>query len=165
MQRFLNFKNNSHILDGSRLLMGTSGASDLLLENLNATIAKKDARPLFICNFLERLDEAWTERLQALEGFSFDETIFKDEAFATGFEQLSVYFIFRHLTEAMWNGDYEKRVHFALVSVYMIGALWANCIETKGAITLEDMIEIVRLYSSEIEYSEENTEALMNLEF
>ena len=56
--RFLNFKNNSHILDGSRLLMGTSGASDLLLENLNATIAKKDARPLFICNFLERLDEA-----------------------------------------------------------------------------------------------------------
>jgi hypothetical protein len=56
--RFLNFKNSSHILDGSRLLMGTSGASDLLLENLNATIAKKDARPLFICNFLERLDEA-----------------------------------------------------------------------------------------------------------
>lgn len=56
--RFLNFKNNSHILDGSRLLMGTSGASDLLLENLNATIAKKDARPLFIYNFLERLDEA-----------------------------------------------------------------------------------------------------------
>lgn len=56
--RFLNFRNQTHVLDGSRLPVGMSGASDLLLENLNATIAQKDARPLFICNFLERLDEA-----------------------------------------------------------------------------------------------------------
>ena len=46
------------ILDGSRLPVGMSGASDLLLDKLNATIAQKDARPLFVCNFLERLDEA-----------------------------------------------------------------------------------------------------------
>ena len=56
--RFLNFKNNTHILDGSRLPVGTSGASDLLLKKLNTTIAQKDAHPLFIWNFMERLDEA-----------------------------------------------------------------------------------------------------------
>jgi hypothetical protein len=56
--RFLNFKNNTHILDGSRLSVGTSGASDLLLKKLEDTLAPKDARPLFICNLLERLDEA-----------------------------------------------------------------------------------------------------------
>ena len=56
--RFLNFKNNTHILDGSRLSVGTSGASDLLLKKLNATIDQKDAHPLFIWNFMERLDEA-----------------------------------------------------------------------------------------------------------
>ena len=56
--RFLNFKNNTHLLDGSRLPVGASGASDLLLKKLNATIAQKDARPLFIWNFMERLDEA-----------------------------------------------------------------------------------------------------------
>ena len=55
--RFLNFKNNSHILDGSRLPVGTSGASDLLLKKLEDALAPKDARPLFICNLLERLDE------------------------------------------------------------------------------------------------------------
>ncbi len=112
---------------------------------------------------LERLDEAWTDCLTTLDGFTFDETIFRDEAFAIPFEQLCVYFIFRHLTDAMWDGEYEKRVRFALVSCYVIGALWANCKQEKGTLTLEDMVEIVRLYSSEIEYSEENTETLMNL--
>lgn len=55
---FLNFRNQTHVLDGSRLPVGTSGASDPLLKKMNATIAQKDARPLFICNVLERLDEA-----------------------------------------------------------------------------------------------------------
>ena len=37
---------------------GNSGTEDLLLEKLNATLAKEDDCPLFICNFLERLDKA-----------------------------------------------------------------------------------------------------------
>lgn len=56
--RFLNFRKNAHLLDGSRLHAGTSGTGDLLLEKLNATLAEEDDCPLFICNFLERLDEA-----------------------------------------------------------------------------------------------------------
>ena len=56
--RFLNFRKNAHLLDGSRLHAGTSGTGDLLLEKSNATLAKEDDCPLFICNFLERLDEA-----------------------------------------------------------------------------------------------------------
>ena len=56
--RFLNFKNNTHILDGSRLSVGTSGTSDLLLKKLGDVLAQEDDRPLFVYNFLERLDEA-----------------------------------------------------------------------------------------------------------
>ena len=56
--RFLNFRKNAHLLDGSRLSAGTSGTGDLLVEKLNATLEKEDDCPLFICNFLERLDEA-----------------------------------------------------------------------------------------------------------
>lgn len=56
--RFLNFRNKTHILDGSQLPAGTSGASDLLLKKLEDTLKQKDDCPLFICNFLERLDEA-----------------------------------------------------------------------------------------------------------
>ena len=46
------------IVDGSRLPDGLDSASDLLLKKLYETIGKEDARPLFVCNFLERLDEA-----------------------------------------------------------------------------------------------------------
>ena len=56
--RFLNFRNKTHVFDGSQLPTGTSGASDLLLKKLEDTLKQKDDCPLFICNFLERLDEA-----------------------------------------------------------------------------------------------------------
>lgn len=48
----------SIIVNGSQLPAGTAGASDLLLQKLYDTLAAKDARPLFVYNFLERLDEA-----------------------------------------------------------------------------------------------------------
>jgi hypothetical protein len=56
--RFLNYRNCTHILDCAQLPVGISGASDLLLKKLRAVPAKKDAQPLFLYNFLERLDEA-----------------------------------------------------------------------------------------------------------
>ena len=56
--RFLNYRNSTHILDGSQLPAGTSGASELLLKRLEDTLKQRDDPPLFICNFLERLDEA-----------------------------------------------------------------------------------------------------------
>ena len=56
--RFLNFRNCAHLLDGTQLPAGTSGTTNLLLAKLHDTLAKEDDRPLFVCNFLERLDES-----------------------------------------------------------------------------------------------------------
>ncbi|MBE7041710.1 MAG: hypothetical protein E7400_07075 [Ruminococcaceae bacterium] len=107
---------------------------------------------------LERLDENWTEVLRGLQDFSFDGRIFEEVEFQIPFEQLSVYFVFRHLTDAMWDGDYASRIYFALMSCYLIGAVWAKC----GVFNLEKMAEVARQYSAEVEYSEENLDALMN---
>ena len=57
-ERFMNFYSKPHLFDGRQLPAGSSGASDLLLEKLRDTLAIENNRPLFICNFLERLDEA-----------------------------------------------------------------------------------------------------------
>ena len=57
-QRFLHFGKRRHIWDGAELPMGFAGAGDLLLEKLRTALAKPDTRPLFVINFLERLDEA-----------------------------------------------------------------------------------------------------------
>ena len=110
-----------------------------------------------LCEFylsLERLDDSWTDELMELKEFSFDEKIFEDEKFALPFEQLGCYFIFRHFG----NEAYEDGINFMLLSCYLIGALWAK---HKDA-DIVKMADTVRMYSAEIEYSEENTELVAN---
>ena len=110
---------------------------------------------------LERLDDKWTEEIEKLAGYSFDIDIFCDESMQIPFEQLCCYFIFRHLSEAMWDGDYAGRVNFALMSCYFIGALFSYYKHKDGGIKMDRMINIVRMYSSEVEYSEENMEKII----
>lgn len=113
---------------------------------------------------LERMDEHWTKVLEGLEGFSFDGRIFEDMEFQKPLEQLAVYFIFRHLTDALWDGGYVSRVRFALMSCFFIGALWEKSRQETGGIHWESLIDLARMYSAEIEYSEENTARLLNIE-
>ncbi len=110
---------------------------------------------------LERLDDAWTEVLGKIKDFSFDGKIFEEEDVQIPMEQLAVYFVFRHLPDAMWDGEYGNRVRFALMSCYLIGALWEKDREEKGFTDINARIDLVRMYSAEVEYSEENMDALI----
>lgn len=108
---------------------------------------------------MEILDSNWLKLIDTLNGKEFDGKIFDEDKFQTFFEQLSVYFIFRHLSTGLEDGDYTKGVKFALVSCYFIGAL----IECNMLMEWEDIIDIVRMYSAEIEYAYENTQGVMDL--
>lgn len=55
---FPDLRDHAHLLDGRRLPAGVAGASDLLQKKLREAIDRKDDRPLFVYDFLERLDEA-----------------------------------------------------------------------------------------------------------
>ncbi len=108
---------------------------------------------------LERLDDKWTDELNTLKGFSFKGEIFEDIDFQIPFEQLGCYFIFRHLS--MWSEDYGAGVKFALMGCYLIGALCESYKSKYGCVSIEKMIDFARMYSSEVEYSEENLDMLM----
>lgn len=110
---------------------------------------------------LERLDNGWTKILDSIQGFSFDKRIFEAETFQIFFEQLAVYFVFRHLSDALWDGDYQERVRFVLASCYFIGSVCSYFQSSAEEITFDKAADIVRMYSAEIEYSEENVERLM----
>ncbi len=99
---------------------------------------------------LERLDEAWTDRLTVLK----NSDTYVDVIPEIAAEQLLVYFIYRHLAEGIYDGRLRERISFAVISVQIIRALCALC--------NEPVTEIARMYSSEIEYSEENIEALLS---
>lgn len=90
---------------------------------------------------LERLDENWTKKLEKLLCANVTQVLEREDT-QIFFEQLSCYFIFRH---------FQNGVGFALLSLFVLGAICSTCT------SVEEMLDVVRMYSCEIEYSEENT--------
>jgi len=94
---------------------------------------------------LEHLDKSWEKELERLKK-SEDIAVFERADLQIFFEQLACYFIFRH---------FERGVGFALLSCWVVGAMCSDC----G--NFEEMLDVARMYSSEIEYSEENTQKVI----
>ena len=85
---------------------------------------------------LERLDDGWTEMLRSIT----DAVEPKDAAL----ERIGEYMIFRHFPSADNKAEAADILKFVILSVYMIASIEAP---------MEDKL---RMYSSEIEYSDEN---------
>lgn len=116
---------------------------------------------------LERLDTAWTKRLELLrdKGDTVDYSRFAEamRKRETEYEQVLRYFIYRHVGAARGLSDAAARAAFAVLSCKMIFALGTVFFEENGHFDFEEQVELCRMYSSEIEYSEENTLCLIEL--
>ena len=115
---------------------------------------------------LERMDETWTAILEALREHA-DELPLDDFAAymkgrGTEYEQLLVYFLYRHVPTALDDGDASSKAAFAVLSVRTIFVLGALHLLLHGTFTVEDQSELCRLYSAEVEYSDDNMDALFN---
>ena len=115
---------------------------------------------------LERMDEAWTD---ILKGLREDAAVLPLSDFAarmrgreTEYEQLLVYFLYRHVPTALDDGNVSSKAAFAAASVRLLFALGALHFLRNGAFTAEDQIELCRLYSAEVEYSDDNLNALFD---
>ncbi len=113
---------------------------------------------------LEKLDNVRDVMLEELK--NADESSIKlpyCEEFETAFEQLAVYFAYRHLADCLDDGRLAKRAAFVALSCKMIYMLCAVHYSKNGSISLDDMVEIARIYSSEVEYSDDNMEKLFDV--
>ncbi len=99
---------------------------------------------------LERLDPAWDEYLDAIDNIGED----IPATLETMCEQLLCYFLYRHLSGALDDGLFRERVQFAVLSCYVIVALCRSH-------STDELLEVARMYSSEIEYSDENVDILL----
>ena len=109
---------------------------------------------------LERLDRAWDTLLDSLR--QLDCATLPDE-YDTAFEQLLVYFIYRHLADGLDDGRIAERVLFAVLGLHIIRALCVVQLQADGSLSIDDMTEIARQYSSEIEYCEDNINTLLDI--
>ena len=113
---------------------------------------------------MEHLNPEWTAVLEDLDSH-------QEELDWTGFERalgqrsyeyehLAVYLIFRYFLKAVYDKKPLEKVWQTVVMVLMMATLAARRWGEKNDLTLLDQIEVVRLYSSETEYSDENMQLL-----
>ncbi len=98
---------------------------------------------------LERLDPQWERCLDFIGKRNELESSLANEKAA---ENLLCYFIYRHLSSACDRDDMSSRAAFAVLSCRIIFTL-SHCMPIE---------EAARMYSCEIEYSDENLNAVLN---
>ncbi len=110
---------------------------------------------------MEIMDSSWKNILLKLKSTSFDDSL--DERFSVAFEQLLVYFIYRHLADSADISDIAVRSAFAVLSLKIISGIFNMLKHGSSSEDFSLLCDICRMYSSEIEYCEENTERLWDL--
>ncbi len=116
---------------------------------------------------LERMDDSWSEYIKALkDGYKdADLTAFCEHMREREheYEQLCVYFIYRHFANSPSIEDAKQRAKFAAFAYRIIRALGATIYQKTGDFSLDSQVELCRLFSSEIEYSDENIYELYDI--
>lgn len=103
---------------------------------------------------LEILDGEWREILKNAKEASQKSDI---SPYFSRLEAFFKYLVFRHVSTADSESSFFARLAFALLCVKLVKYL----AEREENLTEARLFDIVRLFSSEIEYSEENTEDLI----
>ena len=128
----------------------------------HATVPSSDLRGWG--NFLwelERLDPSWDRELSRLQ--NAPEFSFSDEIFSTAVpSRLLSYFLFRHVPGARDDGLLMERVMFGVISTMLLCALFSIHRKGDGDLSSETQVELARLFSSEIEYSDENIPLILD---
>ena len=96
---------------------------------------------------LERLDEEWTRRLTGLVPVELEPSLSR-----LPYARLAEYFVYRHFATAPDEYEAALRLQFAFLSTKLVCALDR----------LSGDMDSARLYSSEIEYSDENVDKILD---
>ena len=109
---------------------------------------------------MERLDPAWDAYLNALEALTEDPLSELDREDDVAYENLICYFLYRYMTAdaTLWPDARRTRTAFAVLCTVIIHAIH----RATGGRDRDSLCEVARMFSSEIEYSEENLERLMD---
>ncbi len=110
---------------------------------------------------LERLDPAWDDVLDMLADAPDDLFDALPGSLDIVGEQLAVYFLYRHFADGLDDGLCPERAAFAVHATRLLLGLMAQTAMKDGMLSMPDAIELVRMYSSEIEYDEENINTLL----
>lgn len=106
----------------------------------------------------EPINDEWTRYIKKLYSFRNDLPVmnFDDEAYS----KLLIYILYRHFTNAAFDGEFYAWTLFCCVSVYFVYLCDCFTFGVKGEYAFSDRIENVKRWSKQIEYSTENTDII-----
>lgn len=115
---------------------------------------------------LERMDESRSDitdllsvRLTPKDKVSFDLHM---QNRLHEYEQLLHYLLYRYVVKAQSPEEASVYARFACFGYGLVYTLGAAFFKSHSSFTLDDELELVRLFSSEIEYSDENLDDILN---
>ncbi len=108
---------------------------------------------------LERLNKSWTKRLKSIRNKKFTYTISDDLSLCA--EQFLVNSLYRHLSDAEDATWVRARAIACVLSWYIIYNIFEQE-QIKDADNFNLLVDIVREYSAEVEYSQNNLDKLFS---
>ena len=133
-----------------------------LLSLCKASVTKSDFNKI-IKTFMrfERLDKSWSARLKKLKGKTFPLTI--GESLQKNYEQFLVNSLYKHISSAEDVLGAQARTIAVILSLWIINSIFSS--EKGGNDDFNLLCDIVRAYSSEVEYSEKNLISLYDFSY
>ena len=154
-----------------------------ILQNRSETITQRLENALNMCNTsmpkrsikswcnvllsLEQLDKNWGDLLNTVKAnYSETDVTLFDKHMADRqheYEQFVVYLLYRHFANSPNLQQAQCVMRFIVFAYEFLHASGATLFLANGQFTLDDHIELCRLFSSEIEYSDENLYTLFDM--
>ena len=142
--------------------------------NVQVNISEKSIYEMLLrlCEELEPIDETWPEMLRDLKAFMEDEERFACTSnrlikefshLDFHYEHLTAYIVYRYFMKAREDSNIRSKGMLAVFGVLFIRLLDLFVLEKTGEITSDSRAWNAKMYSKEIEYSEDNLEKLENL--
>lgn len=115
---------------------------------------------------LERLEPEWGELLTLLRDSWRTADLAGFDAYMADRQgeycRFAEYLIYRHLTAAAGQLDAAARAGFAALGYRILHTLGALLWQRQGGFTFADQVELARRFSAELEYSEDNLDAILD---
>ena len=143
-------------------------SSHCVLSNIKSVFSSHIKHYLPLFESLEKMDEKWGSLLLSLknpvlpEVLSDFECLIDEKGLEPMFEQFVCYLIYRHMPKAEFEEDALLYIGFSLLALRLIYSLSLDVFLKNGDFSLEDLLCLVRLFSCEIEYSDENIDKILD---
>lgn len=119
----------------------------------------------YIFKDLEVLNDEWLEAFMEFKGLTSgivsELNNYNNKNIENWFENILIYFVHRYFIRATYDGDIVSWTRFIFLGFFTIRGLAALVYQNSGKLELNDIVRASKIYSKEIEHSEENIAYLL----